>query len=274
MITLPNEYMRFHLAKEDASKVIRGAGAFMHLGTYGTPGTSYGAFKCCGSQTLHTLGSMFADEHERQELTALFLRTKGDYLSWYFIASTSQVNNYNTPMHVLGWLRELGAEEIDRRPNKYHAPNDMHLFVLTLEDNKNLEKFVTLNPASVVGSRDAYGHTLPRYEPNWWAGMKEADQKEWMNKQKPIVEARIAAEKTRSENFQDTKATQEMWNLMWGLHDNPKRLEAAFTLAQSYGESRLLQNIGKQFVQFAIKVEAAYNGPPKTPSKKEKNGAL
>jgi len=135
---------------------------------YEAPDLSYGPFRCCGARSLGGIdlnaGSLLTVK-QQQEFVATWLRSVGgDALSWYFIASSSQMRlNANSEGRILNLLIKLGAKQIDTRPNYYHTPNQLHMFALSFRDNPNIEKFVR---QAVTINR--YGDKTTGWNPLWW----------------------------------------------------------------------------------------------------------
>jgi hypothetical protein len=125
------------------------------------------AFNCCGARCIHGLSSSFPSQKytdpanmgwsaprvplTADELWALkaeflqkFLQESGTIYAYYFIATTSQLNNFAGENSILSLLCEVGAKEIDARLNQNHGPNKMHMHVWSpLNCKAALSKYVT-----------------------------------------------------------------------------------------------------------------------------------
>jgi hypothetical protein len=135
---------------------------------YEVPDLSYGPFRCCGARALAGMdlnGGNLLTTQQQQELVTIWLRrVGGNSLSWYFIASSSQMKHHaTTEGRILNLLIKLGAKEIDIRPNYYHTPNSLHMFALSFKDNPNIDNFVKLTI-----TRNRYGDAIPVWNPLWW----------------------------------------------------------------------------------------------------------
>ena len=110
--------------------------SFTYSDEYGSIGgytylkTSGGyAFNCCGAEIFQHLSTSFTSLKEKQNFV-WYMRRNTSCLTHYMLAASCQLeDNYSTFGNVIQVLRDLGAKEVDKRPNRTHGPNQMHLFV-------------------------------------------------------------------------------------------------------------------------------------------------
>lgn len=151
-------------------------------------GTSFGAFRCCGARTMRGFNTVDLTEIEKQDFVVEFLSNRTEYLSWYFILADYQLglrkdrSQFQERYNIVDLFKELGAELLDHRPNKYHGPSDMYLYVWTpLKCQEQISKFATRVEGS--GRRAGFDSIIYRWEPKWWTDLSPQDQQEYLNKQ-------------------------------------------------------------------------------------------
>lgn len=220
--------------------------------------SGYGPFQCCGSQVVHGLGGIFKDEQQKQDLLTLWLRTKGDYLSWYFIAATYQFEENKE--NVLNWLMDLGAKEVDKRPNKYHDPHQMHLCVLDITpENENLKKYVTCLGDDKIQKPGMFRHQPKIWVPNWWTKLDDEKQNSWLDNRNKQLEAIEKAEAEQEAKRKEAILTQRGWDFAFGQERPGSHtyvdLPALAKSLKAYGEKRLIDTLSTKFKAFLEEVE-------------------
>jgi hypothetical protein len=181
----------------------------LKIGKAGGDNGAYGAFTCCGARVASNLSGVFGsasripiykkvsyeiesyvEPPNKQELwemkaslAAAILNRSHSTHQLYMIASTAQMNSFkNSKYHVLNFLLELGAEEIDARPNRYHTPNKLHMLVLCYEDQKaKWDKYVRYAGGNIWVQRPFPGSETkkpeaPKVEPATSVAWPNGDQ--------------------------------------------------------------------------------------------------
>lgn len=143
-------------------------------------GGSFGAFRCCGARAMSDFYQRQSlTEQEKQNFVAFFLNTKGEYLTWYYILAGYQLKATIDKYEVALLFEELGAEELDARPNRLHGPEDMHLKVWSpLNNTEKIEKFCKRIPATRRGG--AFDSVMYQWEPLWWLEMTDEERKKYI----------------------------------------------------------------------------------------------
>jgi hypothetical protein len=134
------------------------------------------AFNNCGSRVVRNLNGIFGGDGGRSmdysggwdkppkvlevsevdlhNLKAEFLSsvlTKiGDRFAWYMLPASYQTKKAQDPRTgpytLLGFLKELGAVQVDSRPNRNHGPYNMNLWVWAPRENKTaIEKYAVVD---------------------------------------------------------------------------------------------------------------------------------
>jgi len=218
--------------------------------------SGYGPFQCCGSQVIHGLSQSFSNIRDMQDALALWLRTKGSHLTYYMLASTPQVNNQQTnEMSVLRWLIRLGAKEIDKRPNLFHSPNLMHLFVINL-GQCDLSEFV-VDRGRIASGQPGYRsfgfeHHAHNWVPVWWTKLSEGEQRIWLKQQEDKWQKGEAERKAREEGKLRARMEERLWNLAYDTVADSQKLDvqALHALLRRYGEARLIGQVCDEFQKF------------------------
>jgi hypothetical protein len=93
-------------------------------------GIQTGIFQCCGATEITHLAYAFQNEVATQNFVHKLYYLISEGTSYYMIAASYQLTpcpqGYTRTMDV---LKNLGAHEVDVRPNRNHGPSNLHLFV-------------------------------------------------------------------------------------------------------------------------------------------------
>jgi hypothetical protein len=143
-------------------------------------------FNCCGASIIESIGMEIMDTKTRQNIVCQIRRHLMTTQNFYFIAANYQLELNNT---VANLLRELGAEEVDVRPNYNHAPHTLHLHVFS-------PKKV---PAAVWDKYVYHDPVYGFYNPLWYHQLKVEEQAKLIEAAKPLIAARFAEEQKKSE---------------------------------------------------------------------------
>ncbi len=141
----------------------------------------YGATHCCGCRILSHLNGGFAEEipleRQYQEFVSTLWNQFGACYAYYFVLSSEQLKNHNSELSLIRFFMETGAKCLDTRPNRYHAPNDISMFVWDGSTN---------NPklTSLVDSNNYY------YEPKWWGELDDHEYAKFMSQHHGLIDDR------------------------------------------------------------------------------------
>ena len=151
-------------------------------------------FNCCGASIIESIGTEIEDTKTRQNIVCQIRRHLMTTQNFYFIAANYQLELKNT---VANLLRELGAKEVDVRPNLNHAPHMLHLHV-----------FSPKNVPEAVWDKYVYQDKVHGfYNPLWYHQLKVEEQAKLIEAARSLIAARIA-ERQRQSELRKAKARQ------------------------------------------------------------------
>lgn len=128
------------------------------------------AFNCCGASGISHLTGSFRDDKQVQSFLAFFVRHCALDTAYYYIITDPEFYKGNIH-HIAGLLDAIGAEVVDRRPNRVHGPAIMYMMVWEPSRHfDKLDKYVKRYPADIKG-----GYAYPEWgaDPLWFFDKEE-----------------------------------------------------------------------------------------------------
>lgn len=153
---------------------VRGIGAY-HRSIIAVEQGSWSekAFNCCGAAGISHLAGRFNDDKQVQSFLAFFIRHFSLNVAYYYIITDPYLHKGDV-RHIVGLLDSLGAEVIDKRPNRVHGPSIMHMMVWEPSRHLDfLDKHVKRYPAD-----KSIGYACPEWEadPLWFFEEKKEEK--------------------------------------------------------------------------------------------------
>lgn len=159
-------------------------------------------FNCCGAGEIGSLFTYKFTEKERQDFVAALCLICLSHTTYYFIAADYQLPGKPNASSFLELLIELGAKEIDVRPNRNHGPNSMHLFAWDgVLRTTAWEKYLYLSSAIPPDYKNNLPGRPAYYLPLYFKDLSEQQQMEvwklWSDRTAERKKAAVKAEKER-----------------------------------------------------------------------------
>lgn len=167
-------------------------------------GIQEGIFHCCGATEITHLDYSFPTEVAAQNFVHKLYPLVSEGQSYYMIAASFQLKPLTQGYcRIIDVLKNLGAYEVDVRPNRNHGPENLHLFVWDplYRKESGWDKYLKF-----------YGSDT---NPIWFDRLSVKEQQTLINGSKDKELRRQQEERVRQERAQKAKLENRKWDAQY-----------------------------------------------------------